>query len=227
MYKKLSVGLALSLSIIIGVPIFIGAQEDNQVSTETTESTDITTETTEVKTAETRLKERIDRLTAAKEKMTEKLASTEEKNIISKCESSQKIIEKLQTNLATAVEIRQSKYTEITNKLNDLSIKLSVAGVDIVELNAAIAVVESQSKLVVAAVETYNTYLSDLSLLESCETDPAGFKALLGAARQQRNEVVTLSNNVKKYINEFVKPVLRSMRTTLDSTLNTGEGEGQ
>lgn len=230
MFKKISSGLAVLTLLTLGVPVLAAAVENEQQtavpmttsaepqsSTEDSSSDSMTPEQRKAK-VDARIKE-------AKEKMTAKVSAQESKKIASVCKSAQTKIEKLQANIANIVDNRQEKYTKISTKLADVSAKLKAAGADTTELETAIAGMETKVTEVNTTIEAYNTSLSDLASMD-CEADPSGFKAALDQARSQRTDTVLMTGTVKIYVNETIKPILQSLRTSLTANNTTTEEGG-
>lgn len=229
MFKKLSLGILVLSIVTLGIPTYVFAQE-NEVETAVPTTTSIepvtTTDdnSTEESTPEQRKAKAEERIKAAKEKMASKITAAQEKRIASVCKSAQTKVEKLQANISNIVENRQEKYTKISTKLAEVSAKLKAAGADTTELDSAIAGMESKITEVTTELEGYNTSLSDLAIMD-CEENPSGFKAGLEMARTQRTEAVLLTGTVKTYVNETIKPILQTLRSSLTTNTTTEEGD--
>jgi chromosome segregation ATPase len=228
MFKKLSLGILVLSIITFGIPINANAQE-NEVETAVPTTTSVepvtmTDDSTEEMTPEQRKAKAEERIKAAKDKMASKISAAQEKRIASVCKSAQTKVEKLQANISNIVENRQEKYTKVSTKLAEVSAKLKAAGADTTELDAAIAGMESKITEVTTELEDYNTSLSDLAIMD-CEEDPSGFKAALETARTQRTEAVLLTGTVKTYVNETIKPILQTLRSSLTTNTTTEEGD--
>lgn len=230
MFKKLSLAVAVLSLLTIGLPVFASAQE-NETQTAVPTTTSIEPETTsEMENTESmtpeQKKAKVDaRIKEAKEKMTTKITAAQEKKIANVCKSAQTKVAKLQANIANIVENRQEKYTKVSTKLADVTAKLSAAGADTTELETAIAGMETKITEVNAKLEAYSTSLSDLSAMD-CEADPSGFKAALEQARSERTETVLLTGTVKTYVNETIKPILQTLRSSLSTETTTTEEGG-
>jgi hypothetical protein len=217
MLQKLTIGITVLMLAILTTPLTVMAQED---VTTTNEDTTVVQPLSEDVTAESRETKRNERIEALKQKAKDRLSQTEEKRIQNKCRSAQVIVDKLQTRLNTVVEKRREKYTSLTSKLNELTVKLQASGVDTTELETAIAELDITISTAIVSIETYNTNLSDLAVLE-CESNPEGFKLMLSEARKNRAEVLGLQGTLKSGINEKIRPILQSIRASLDTTTNT------
>jgi chromosome segregation ATPase len=221
MLNKLAIGLVISVAVLSVAPVFAVAQEE-PVTTQnsTTQAAPVSEETTNSSDAE----KRDARIKAIKEKAEAKITAAEERRVAGRCIAAQKTVENLQTKMNTVVENRREKYSEITSKLENLVVKLQAASVDTVELEAAIAEVNADVDTALTNIEAYNTSLTDLVGMD-CESDPAGFKALVDSAREQRKEIISSHGQLRSRINDSVKPVLQALRERIQLSDPVVEGE--
>jgi hypothetical protein len=222
MLHKLAIGVAISMIALITMPLLVVAQEEIMTIAEDISTT--SEPASQDVTAEARATQREARIRALKEKKDGRIAASEERIIESRCRSAQVVVDKLQSRLNKVVDNRREKYSNLTSRLNELMQKLQLAGVDTTELEAAIVEIELISTSALTTIETYYTNLSDLATMD-CESDPAGFKALIDEARSKRVEIVSLQGTLKSSINEKVKPILQSIRSNLETTNKNLEGE--
>jgi hypothetical protein len=224
MLHKLTIGIVISVAVFSIAPILVNAQEGEPVTTQnaTMQATPVSEEVTDDSSTE----QRDARIKAIKEKAEARISAAEEKRVAGKCKAAQTIVGNLQTKMNTVVENRREKYTEITSKLQNLVEKLQAANVDTAELEAAIASVDTDVTASIALIEAYNTSLTDLAKMD-CESDPAGFKALIDAARAQRTEIISSHGNLKARINDSVKPIMQALRESIQLSNTAGEGGDQ
>ena len=187
------------------VPIAVFAETDQSVQTDTAEQS--TADTEEKTKKATRIQE-------YKDKVAEKISQSEENRVAGLCKGAQTVVTNMQTKLDKALENRQTTYQRISDRLAELVAKLKVAGADTAELEAAVASVDAQSAQVIALIQTHQTTLSDLSSMD-CATDPAGFKAALSSARDDRKAIVAASQSLRQYVTDNLKPILKTIRENL------------
>lgn len=223
MYKKLLVIIALTLAVTSS-PLLVYAQEDS-IDPNLNTVTETQPQESEDVTAETKAEQRAARIQALKDKKQERITQLEQKRITQKCKPAQNIIDKLQSSMNKVVENRKEKYGNLTSKLSELSTKLLAAGVDTTELDSAITEIEMTISDAILLIENYNTSLSDIAAMD-CESDPEGFKLTLVEARVQRTEIISLQGTLRSGVNEKIKPLLDSIKLSLqDETVSEEGGE--
>lgn len=223
MYKKLLVIIALTLAVTSS-PLLVYAQEDS-IDPNLNTVTETQSQESEDVTAETKAEQRAARIQALKDKKQERITQLEQKRITQKCKPAQNIIDKLQSSMNKVVENRKEKYGNLTSKLSELSTKLLAAGVDTTELDSAITEIEMTISDAILLIENYNTSLSDIAAMD-CESDPEGFKLTLDEARVQRTEIISLQGTLRSGVNEKIKPLLDSIKLSLqDETVSEEGGE--
>ncbi len=207
MLRKLSaLFLVLLLVAVINPAVTIAQNEESTATQESTQSEDVT--------SEARAEQRKQRVDAAKEKAQAKLTRIEQKKIEDVCKSSQVVIDQLQSRVTKVVEMRQTKYADISSNLTSLSEKMGVAGIDTTELDLVITDIQTSISTSIESLESYDTLLTDISSID-CQSDPEGFKALLSEARTQRKAYIEQANETKNNLKDALKPLLEKLKDNL------------
>ncbi len=162
----------------------------------------------------TRDKTRQERLDKYKQKLSVKLSKVEERRIAGACRGAQKVVDRMQLQLTKVSTNRKAKYSKVAERLQELVAKLKKASVDTTKLEASIVGVNKIATSVVDGIANYQVTLSDLSAMD-CQADPSGFKAALDTARQQRSDLVVLSQSIRSYVKGTIKPILADIRAGL------------
>lgn len=210
MKRILQVGLATVMILPTFATPLVFAVEGTTTTTNTTTSTDST------KTLAQRI---ADRKAALKTKLT----NTEKTRIVAKCVASQGVVGNVKGKLQSTENARIKAYTAVETNLNELSTKLKDKGVDTTELNTNLVALK-------AKIDTFNTdlaaYKQDVSDLKDvdCKADPEGFKASLEAARTALTTVSKDGLDIRTYLTDTIKPLLKTIRTQLDTTTSTTGG---
>lgn len=226
MRKTLLLSMSAAMLLVVSMPAVVRAQTDN-VNDQTDTATTTDADTTD-STAADRAAGRAARIDAYKTQVSDAITATEERRIAAACKAAQTVISRLQTNLEEAITKRTRVYNNVTEKLKTIVERLQAASVDTNELETAITEMERQIAAVLDMVRTYQATLFDLAEMD-CEADPAGFKAALAVARQQRTELVSLAQTLREYITVTIKDILQRLRDSLasdttDSSVNTSGG---
>lgn len=212
--KKL---LILFLVSVMALPVittsFVQAIEENQTAE---------TSTTQTLTPEAKKQTLADRIAEHKAAVKAKITNAQKLRLKAKCKASQGKVSSVTGRIKGLETSRAQVYKNITNRLNKLSEKLKEKGIDTTKLNTDITVLQEK-------IDTFNTDLaefkqtvSDLSAMD-CEADPEGFNAALVAARTARQQVHTDGLDVRVYLNDTIKPLLKTIRAELATAKTEGE----
>lgn len=203
--------LALGMSAILVLPVLstaaVFAIEDG---TSTTSQT--TTETSATDTA----KALAERIAKHKTELKTRLSNAEKLRLQSKCKASQGLVSSIRGRIKGIETSRGEVYKNIINRLTNLSEKLKNKGANTTELDADIAVLQSKMDTFNTDLAAYKQAVSDVADMD-CITDPDGFKAALEAARAARQKVNEDGLAVRSYINDTIKPLLKTIRAQLEA----------
>ncbi len=210
--------LALGISAILILPILstvaVFAVEDN---TSTTSQT--TTETSATDAA----KALAERIAKHKDELKTRLSNAEKLRLQSKCKASQGLVSSIRGRIKGIETSRGQVYKNIINRLTNLSEKLKNKGANTTELDADIATLQTKMDTFNTDLAAYKQAVSDVADMD-CITDPDGFKAALEAARAARQKVNEDGLAVRSYINDTIKPLLKTIRAQLEAD-KTEEGQ--
>lgn len=210
---------ALGMSTVLALPILstvIVLAQDTTTTPTTTQ-----TETEKPRTPE-EIKALIDRVQARKTELKTKLRVTEKARIQSKCKASQGKVSSIKGRVNGLETSRGQVYKNVVNRLKDLSEKLKNRGADTTALDAAIVTLESKIATFQTSLAAYKEDVSDLAALD-CQSDPDGFKASLDASRLAQQQASQDAKAVKGYVNETIKPILKTIRAELEATKPAGD----
>lgn len=215
--KKL---LTLFLVSVMALPVittsFVQAVEDNQ-----TDET-LTTETTTGTTADVTNKQALaNRIAEHKELIKTKISNAKKLRIQSKCKAAQGKVSSVEGRIKGLETSRAQVYKNIINRLTKLSEKLKAKEVDTTELNADIVVLQEKMTKLNTDLAEFKQIVGDLAAMD-CATDPDGFNAALEAARTARQQVHQDGLDVRAYINDTIKPLLKTIREQLATTETEG-----
>ncbi len=212
MKKLISFGLVIILTaftLSVGV---VYAVEDGDDSTTTAQS----------ETTVEALKSLAERISKRKAELKTKLTNAEKTRLQSKCKAAQGLVSSVSGRIKGIETSRTEVHKNIINRLTKLSEKLKNKGVDTTELDADIAVLQTKIDTFKTDLTTYKQAVSDLAEMD-CTTDPDGFKASLEAARTARATVHQDSKDIRSYVQDTIKPLLKSIRAQLESDQTEGE----
>lgn len=194
------------------------AEDTTTATTQTREttSTDSTTET------ENEVEARIEK---HKSELKTKLTTAKQNSIKSKCKASQGKVSSISGRIKGLETSRTQVYKNLTTRLTTLSQKLKDKGVDTTDLNAQIAELSTKIDTFNTDLTAYKQAVSDLETVD-CVSDPTAFQASLEAARTARTKTADDAKAVRAYLNDTIKPTLKTIRQTLESTTKTEDNGG-
>jgi uncharacterized protein YukE len=215
-------------AIVLGIMLFsflgssVYAQGNSQVSPSRAPDEPVANE--EVIAAETETPEentenankREERLINYQARVEQRLSDAQARRIASTCKAAQVKLKVLDENSKQVQKIRNSAYSSIVQKLENLREKLAQAGVTSAEFDAAVDSFAEQSTAYALAFESYVITLEDLSTM-LCEDDPQAFNAALTVVRQERAALLASSQALRQYVNDTIKPVLQQLRGSLEA----------
>ncbi len=222
--------LAVVLATVFTVPVISTvtavAHGDDSASTttSTTQATPTTTssnDSTEAKPEPAEDAKTVsDRIAKRKAELKTKLTNAEKTRLMAKCKASQGNLGTEKGRVKGLETSRSQVYTNLLNRLNDLSARLKVKGVDTTALNADITALKTKIDTFNTDLTTYKQSVSDLASMD-CATDPDGFKASLEAARTALKKVNEDAAAVRTYLTGTIKPLLQTIRAELAKTEGT------
>ncbi len=214
--------LALGISAVLMMPVFSMATvlaEDASTNVTTTPTT--TTAKTETETSADDTASIQARVEKRKAELKVKLAAAEKLKIQTKCKAAQGLVSSVKGRVQGIETSRTEVYTNIVNRLTDLSEKLKNKGADTTALDSDITALQAKITTFNTDLATYKQSVSDLAAMD-CKTDPDGFKASLLAARTSLDAVNKDSQAVKAYVNDTIKPLLKTIRAALETPKTGG-----
>lgn len=208
--------------------------EDTTISTSPSEPTTSNTssgqqgEATETKVLEdtqasdykTKLQER---LAKRKQELKTKLTKVQEERVKARCKAAQGIVSKVSANAKQAHTTRSEVYSNIIEKLTNLSTKLKDAGKDTTELDKQIAELQTMVDTFNNDMTTLRQAAADLSNMD-CSSDPSSFKASLESTRTAREAVATDSKAIRTYITGTIKTTLTALKDSIGGGANNANG---
>lgn len=212
MLKNMIIAVSVTTLTLISLPTIVLAVEGVEIDPSEDVMQITQTNTTEQETSESGTRQ--ERIKSLKDKSTERINASEIRRIEARCVNAQQKLTNLSVRLADSLERRTVAYQNITSRLNELLLKLQVAGVDTSELELAVNEMTSILNESIASADNFVQNLSDVTEVE-CVSDPEAFKLLLDEARQRRVEIVSFQSEIQAVKNEKVKPILQSIRESL------------
>lgn len=149
-----------------------------------------------------------------------KLTTAEKATLQLKCKAAQGSVSSLKGRVKGLDQSRSEVYKNMVSRLTDLSDKLKSKGSDTKTYDAAVAVLKTKITTFDSDLAVYKQDVIDLADMD-CKLDPDGFKASLQAARADQELVAKDSAAVRTQLNDVIKPLLKTIRGTLD-TAKTG-----
>lgn len=223
------------VAVLFAAPLFASSVAFGEPGTGDTSATPSATPNTTSAEAETEAPEtevqkteRDARVKKLKEVQKTKLASAEKKKIQGKCQASQGKMSSITGRFKGIETSRTQVHDNLVTRLNSLNEKLKAKGVVTVELEAGIAVLNTKIATFNTDLAAYKQSVTDLKALD-CKTDPEGFKATLTTARTNLETVRADAKAVHTYLNETIKPLLKTLRDKVEETTenNTETNDSQ
>lgn len=186
-----------------------------------------TTETTVKKTPAQILAEKEalikERIAEKKRALEEKITAAQTARIKQRCQAAQTILKKVETRVTERTKRHQTRYAGLVDKLTSISERLQAQGVDTAKLDGQIVVLKDKIAGYDAATTAYSSALETTRGL-NCQSDPSEFKASLETLREQRADVVKSVKDIRTYVIETIKPVLKDIINALKEQTNKTEG---
>jgi septation ring formation regulator EzrA len=215
-------GLRAAIGVGVATPLIvcgIAFAEDNPkvTSDDTTKTTAVASDnkgsalTTEQRQdLQKRLQERV-----AKQKT--KLQAAEQARIKERCSPAQGKISALSGRVKGIETSRIEVYNGVIARLGTLQTKLTNQGANTAGLQAEITELKAKVATYTTDIAAYKQTVADLATMD-CSADPAAFKASLEAARASLVVVRQDAVNIRKYVQDTIKPTLQEIRSKLTST---------
>lgn len=150
------------------------------------------------------------------------VTNVEKLRIQQKCKASQGNLSSLKGRITGIDTSRENVYRALNERLTKLAERLKTAGADTTELQTEIDALNTKIEVFKADLVTYKSAVSDLAVMD-CAADPVAFKASLEAARAARTKVAADASDIKKYVNDTIKPTLKQIRTQLAGDKKEGD----
>ncbi len=143
------------------------------------------------------------------------LPNAEKLRLQQKCKASQGSLSALKGRITGINTSRANVYQALNNRLAKLVERLKSAGADTAGLETEITELSTKIETFSTDLEAYKLAVSDLASME-CAADPVAFKASLEAARAARTKVASDANDIKKFVNDTIKPTIKELRAQLE-----------
>lgn len=143
-----------------------------------------------------------------------------------KCKAAQTITKALTVTVGTSSTNRTTVYGDITTTVEKIVGQLNDANVDTTKLTEQQTKVAELIKTYSTDVTSYKSVLTDLNE-QDCTTDPVGFKATLEAARGQRTSVNKDVMAIRTYLQDTLKPSLKTAQASLTKATDTTKKAAQ
>jgi hypothetical protein len=212
--KRLLITAFGALLLVPAAPAAIAFAVDGDTNTTTTTSTETKPEDTATTPDDKAALQ--ERLTKRKAELKTKLTNAQKLLLKGKCKASQGRISSVSGRIKGIETSHGKVHANIVERLTELSTKLKNKGVDTTELDAAIETLQTKVTTFNADLVVYKQAITDLEAMD-CVTDPDGFKASLEAARTALDQVKSDSTDIRSYVKDTIKPILKTIRETLES----------
>ena len=215
------------IAVLFAAPLVASSVVFGQTSPEMTTTTN-TTQTTETEDApETPVQktEREARIKTLKEQQKVKLSVTEKKKIQDKCQAAQGKVSSVSGRVKGVETSRTKVHANLLARMETLVEKLKTKNLDTIQLETSITELKAKITTFETDLTTYKQSISDLRALD-CKTDPEGFKAALQTARTNLETVRSDAKAVHSYLNETIKPLLKTIRAQVEGGTTTETTQG-
>lgn len=172
------------------------------------------------------LKALTDRVQKRKTELKTRLSAGEKQRLLGKCKASQGLISSVSGRVKGIETSRSKVYTNLVNRLTDLSTKLQNRGADTTELDASIDQLKTLIETFTTDLATYKQPLEDL-VKGDCQADLEGFKASLESARATQTKVGEDGKAIRSHLSDVIKPLLKTIREQLEAQAEAPAGEGE
>lgn len=214
------------IAVLFAAPLLASSVVFGQTSPEMTNTTTAqTTETEEVTETPVQKTEREARIKTLKEQQKVRLSVTEKKKIQDKCQAAQGKVSSVGGRVKGAETSRTKVHANLLARMETLVAKLKTKNLDTTQLEASITELKAKITTFETDLATYKQTISDLRALD-CKTDPEGFKAALQTARTNLETVRADAKAVHGYLNETIKPLLKTIRAQVEGGTTTEPTQG-
>lgn len=165
-------------------------------------------ENTESSTLEFRLQKRKDTLKT-------RLTAAQQVRLRARCQAAQTLVTTLSEKVESIQKKRVNAHDRVQDHLTILRDKLGDQA-DTTKLQAAMEELQRRTDAVEAKLASYSQALVDLRQM-NCTADPTGFKASLDEARTLRIELVQDVADIRKFIQDSLKPELQVIKQSLEN----------
>jgi hypothetical protein len=227
--RKFIAVLAVLLLGIPVLPIAVSAHEDTSATQEVHAATSEATAAREKKfKAEVESVESTDvvklkaRLEERKTTFKQTLSVAAKARLAARCEAAQNSITKVKEAGESMVAARIKVYDKVIDKLDDLSVKASTAGLEVTTLNEQVNTLETNVHLLSEQLTVYRQALADLTA-HKCTEDVEGFRATLDAAKDARSDAHKTAKDIRSYITATIKPTIQDLKSQLEAEKTDGE----
>lgn len=212
------------LAVLFAAPLVASSVVFGQTNPETTTTND-TTQTTEAPETSVQKTEREARIKTLKEQQKVRLSVTEKKKIQDKCQAAQGKVGSVGGRVNGAETSRTKVHANLLARMENLVAKLKTKNLDTTQLEASITELKAKITTFETDLATYKQTISDLRALD-CKTDPEGFRAALQTARTNLETVRADAKAVHSYLNDTIKPLLKTIRTQVEGGATTEQTQG-
>ena len=214
--------IKIIISIIFTAPLLAtGVPVMTTIAHAETEASNTTASNTESTDTQTDQKTMLERLAEHKAEFKTKLTDTQQTRIKNRCKQAQNGgINSLGGRIKGIETSRNEVHTNLLNRLNKLVEKLKAKSIDTAKLESEIAVLKTKIDTFKTNLAAYKQEIADLKSMD-CASDPTAFKAALEAARSSRQKLWQEAIDIRKYINDTIKPTLKDIRSQLEAKEKT------
>lgn len=172
---------------------------------------------TDTSAADDSLQDRVEKRKARQET---RLDAVRERRLKTVCRGAQGRLRAAEARVQGVQRRRTTVYTNLLERLENLSESLKLAGVDTTEYDKQVAELSSKISTFSQHLEEYTQSVSDMVDVD-CVADPEAFQASLEAARTSRAELIKEAKEIRTYLTGTVRQTLVNIR----QKLNTGSRE--
>lgn len=165
-----------------------------------------------------------ERLTKRKAELKVRLTNAEKQRLQARCKNANGPISSLSGRIKGIETSRTQVYENLVDRLTKLSTKLQDRNLDTTEFDAEIAELQEKITTFQTDLTAYKEAVSDLGSMD-CAADVEAFKASLEAARSAREKLKMDVVGIKAYVNDTIKPTLKSIRDQIASQDGTDTEE--
>lgn len=149
------------------------------------------------------------------------LSRAEQERIRLRCSVAQTSIKNLQGRIGDVQTKRLNAYDSILSSLNGLLSRLDAQAFESSDLQTDVDELSSKVSAFRQTLSSYKQAVDDMVIID-CAQDPTTFQAALQSARQNHQNIMIETGEIRTYINNTIKPTLQAIRIQLAEGRTTG-----